>query len=105
MEETTAIQFPLVPLLAGVVLLFCRRSWVLPLFLAVTAFVSLKCRIYVGGLNFYTARILLVFAWARILTKGEHRDFQFLPFDTAFVLYCCSMVIAETLRRGAPGAL
>src|ERR1019366_7745118 len=93
----------LIILFGGAVIFFGPRHWVLPTILALTVFVSMQFHVFIFGLNFYLARILLVFAWARVLARGEHHGFHVLPMDRAFVLFCCSMVLVETLRRGWPG--
>ena len=92
-------------LLAGLLLLLGPRKYVLPTFLVVTAFLALQNRIYILGLNFFTARILLLFAWARVLARGEYRGLEFRPMDKALVLFGCWSVVSETLQRGAPGTV
>ena len=103
MEVSLPSHILLIFLLGGGLILFGPRPWVLPAILTLTVFVSMRFHVLVFGLNFYFARLLLPFAWARVLAKGEHRGFQFLPMDRAFILFCCSMVLVETLRRGWPG--
>src|ERR1022692_4379170 len=103
MQANLPPQILLIFLRGGGLILFGPRSWVLPAILALTVFVSMQFHVYIFGLNFYFARLLLVVAWARVLARGEHHGLKFLPVDQALVLFCCSMVLVETLRRGLPG--
>src|ERR1035437_3458458 len=89
-------QWVAIMLLAGLLLLLGPRKYVLPTFLVVTAFLALQNRIYILGLNFFTARILLLFAWARVLARGEYRGLEFRPMDKALVLFGCWSVVSET---------
>ena len=103
MEADTPAHILLIILLGGALIFFGPRPWVLPAILALTVFVSMRFHVFVFGLNFYIARILLLLAWARVLIRGEHHGLRFLPMDRAFVLFAGSMVLVETLRRGWPG--
>ena len=103
MEANLPPHIMLILLLGGGLILFAPRPWILPVILALTVFVSMGFHIFIFGLNFYFARLLMLFAWARVLAKGEHRGFRMLPMDRAFILFCGSMVLVETLRRGWPG--
>lgn len=101
--EMITPQWLSIILVAGSLLLFGPRKYVLPTLLVVTAFLSLQNRIYILGFNFFTARILLLFAWVRVLARGEHRGLELRPMDTAWILFCCWSVVTETLQRGMPG--
>ena len=103
--EMITPQWVAILLVAGSLLLFGPRKYVLPTLLVITAFFSLENRVYILGLNFFTARILLFFAWARVLARGEQRGLEFLPMDKAMILFCCWSVISETLQRGLPGTI
>lgn len=110
MNETAATglmtpQWLLIVLGAAAVILFGPRRWVLPTLLVVTAFCSNENRIYVLGNNFFTARILLLFGWVRVLSRGEHRGFQFLPMDKAWILFSACLVLTETMQRGLAGTV
>ena len=84
-------------------LLFGPRKWVLPLILVVTAFFSYQNHVFILGLNFFPARMLLLIAWTRILARREYPGLQLVPLDKAWILYCCWSVITETLQRGGAG--
>jgi hypothetical protein len=105
LNQMISPQWVLTLLGTALALLFGPRKWVLPLILVVTAFFSIKNRIYILDLNFFTVRILLLFAWARVLVRGEHRELEILPMDKAVVLFCCWSVVTETLQRGMPGTI
>jgi hypothetical protein len=96
-------QFVILMSLGALMVFFGPRNWVLPTFLALTVFVAMSFNVVLLGLNFYSGRIFLLLGWARVFAKGEHRGVKFLPLDKAFLLFACSMVAIETLRRGLPG--
>ena len=103
MSNTTSPLFLLIILLGGLAILFGPRRWVLPLFLALSIFLSMGFHVYFLGLNFFTIRILLIFAGVRVLARGEYRGLGFVALDKAYLSLCIWMIIAETLRRQIPG--
>jgi hypothetical protein len=104
-SNTTSPLFLLIILLGGLAILLGPRRWVLPLFLSLSFLLSMDFHVFIFGLNFFTIRILLALAWARVLTRGEYHGLRFVALDKAFLLFCVWMVIAETLLRGIPGLL
>ncbi len=103
MEANLPPLILLIFLFGGLVIFLAPRPWILPAILALTVFVSMQFNILIFGFNFFIARILLLLAWIRILIRREHQGVKFLPMDRAFIGFCCSMVLVETLRRGWPG--
>jgi hypothetical protein len=103
MEANLPPHILIIFLLGGGLILFAPRNWILPAILGLTVFVSMGFNFYLFDLNFFISRVLLLFAWVRVLARGEYRGLQVLPMDRAFVAFCCSMVLVETLRRGWPG--
>lgn len=74
------------------------RKYLLIPFFVVALFIPLEQRIVVAGLHFMMARILLIFAWARLLLTGSHRQrdgrkFRMNPLDKAFVLWVSFTVV------------
>jgi hypothetical protein len=48
-------------------------------------------------------RVLLIAAWVRILSRGEHRDLQISALDKAFMLLSACLILTETLQTGGAG--
>jgi hypothetical protein len=103
--ENATVQWIAVLLLAGIVMVCGPRKWVLPIFLTATVFWGLQNRVYIFGMNFFTARILLLFAWARVIARGEYQGLQILPLDKAFILFSIWSLLTETIQRGTAGAV
>ncbi|PQO43901.1 hypothetical protein C5Y93_22205 [Blastopirellula marina] len=78
----------LVLLICGVLLLTVQRKYaVLPL-LALVCFISGRQCLAIAGVNFYFLRVLvLFFGAARVLMKGELRQFQFCALDRWILAY------------------
>jgi len=94
-----------VTLLMGVWLLRSARSQaVLPLTL-VACLIPLTQRVVVGGLDFSMVRILIVFGWIRILSRGELRGFRAIPLDYALCAWLFFGTLFYSLREGHLGAL
>jgi hypothetical protein len=48
-------------------------------------------------------RVLLLCAWTRFLMRGEHRGLVLSAIDKALILFCCCLVLTETLQVGTAG--
>lgn len=103
METELPFHILLIFIAGAGLIYFGPKHWILPTILVLTAFVATQFHVMIFGLNFFLSRVLLFFALLRILVRGEHRGLQILPMDRAFILFCASMVLVETLRRGWPG--
>jgi hypothetical protein len=103
--EMITPQWVALLLLASLVLFFGPRKYVLPTMLVATAFLALQNRIYILNFNFFTARILLLVAWVRVLSRGEHRGLEIRPMDKALMMFSFWSIISETLLRGFPGTI
>ena len=95
----------------GVSLLVVPRRWAL-LPLCVTAcFVPMQHRIVLGGLDFDMGRIMILFGWARVFLRKEHRQLTPTSLDKVFVtwlgvgtlFYCLRVLSIDALifRAGA----
>lgn len=92
-------------LLMGIWLLRSPRSQaVLPLTL-VACLIPLTQRLVLGGLDFSMIRVLIVFGWIRILSRGELRGFRAIPLDYALCTWLALGTLMYTLREGNVGAL
>lgn len=101
--EVVTPQWVAILCVAGLLILFGPRKYILPTFLVVATFLSLYNRVYIFGFNFFTSRILLLLVWTRILSRGEHRGLTLKPLDKAWILFCLWGLVTETLQRGGPG--
>lgn len=91
------------PLGLGFTLAMCFLLLVLPrkyaLFpvLAMVCYMTMGMRVMIADLNFTMIRILLVFAWARLLLRGEFRRIQLNTLDKVVIAMTISSLIAYTL--------
>ncbi len=105
MNSAMSPQSLIILMLGGLVIFFGRRSWILPTFLALTILVSISSHIMIWEMNFFPSRILLLFACARVLARGEYRELEFKPIDKALILLSAWMLITEILQRQIPGLI
>jgi hypothetical protein len=91
-------------LLGGVLICILPRKYVLPLLLTIAVFVSMRQRFIIFGLGFMVHRILLLFAWARVLAKGEFRDLASTKIDKVMIALCVWTTLAETFLWLTPAA-
>ncbi len=66
---------------------FVRRDRVAFPFLAVACLVTHAQRIVVADLDFSMLRIVILAGWARILLRGETRNYRFHPLDGALLVW------------------
>src|ERR1051325_5810291 len=91
-------------LLVGVsVVLFGSRKWILPTFIALSVLMSLALHLVIMGQNLMPHRILILCGLARLIGRGEHRGFTLSKMDKAFLMFCCYLIITETIQFGMPG--
>ncbi len=94
--ETHLAPFALVLLLIGIVLiLFLPRKYAVIPFLLVSFFVPNGVNLVLGPFHFYALRILLVFAWLRILfgRRSSEHPFRLNPIDKSFLCYAISAAV------------
>lgn len=78
-------------------IMFSDRK-LLPIPLILTAcMIPYMQRVVVGGIDFTLVRILIIFAWIRILLKSEHHYIQYNRTDKIMILYVIVNIIAYTL--------
>lgn len=77
-------------------LLLPRRHAIYPV-LALVCYMTMGQRVMIGGLNFTMIRILIVFGWARLVTRGELRRISFNAIDGCLVAWAVVGVIAHTM--------
>lgn len=99
--STTLTVASLVLLLAAILLFFLlRRKYLIVTLLFVSAFIPMGMVVMVGPLHFTTSRILLPFAWLRIVTYLRSHRFQWNTVDKAMVFYALATTICGVLLWG-----
>jgi len=92
-------------LLMGVLILVLPRRYAMLPVLALTCYMTMGMRVMVGGLNFTMIRILLVFAWTRLVFRGELRRINLNALDKTIIACQASGMLAYTLLYGDFDAL
>ncbi len=82
----------------GVVLL-PRRFAISPLIL-MASFIPSAQRLVISGLDFDLMRILVLFAWARLLLRNELKGFIWNRLDSLMVAWMVSGTLVYTLQQG-----
>ena len=73
-----------------------RRYATVPIILLM-CYMTMGMRIMVADLNFTMIRVLLVFAWARLVIRGELRKLELNRIDKVIILYIVAGVVTYTL--------
>lgn len=85
----------------GLIMLFVSRKYaVIPMFL-MACFVAQAQRIVVAGLDFDLLRVLVLFGWIRVFSRGEMSGFVWKSLDAVLLLWAISSTIAYTLLYGS----
>lgn len=89
----------------GVVMLFIRRDRAIVPVLLVACLVTNAQRIVVGGLDFSMLRIVVLFGWARVLSRGETAHYRFHLLDSVLPIWLALGTVAYVLGpRGSVDA-
>jgi hypothetical protein len=80
---------------AIILILVSPRKYIIVPFLMVGLFLPGSEEIVIGSLHFFTFRILLIFAWMRVLAgrRSDQDKFHMNPIDKAFLYYALSSAI------------
>lgn len=81
-----------------------RRYAVLPT-LALACFVSPAQRLVIATLDFNLVRLMVVFAWLRLLVRGEYAAFRWRTLDKLLLAWAGVGVLTYSLLHGTVGAL
>lgn len=98
--ETHLAPIALILLLIGIVLiLFLPRKYTVVPFLLVSLWVPNGVTVVLGPFHFYALRILLIFAWVRVLfgRRSSEHPFRMNPIDKAFLCYAISAAVIYCL--------
>src|SRR5688500_14275639 len=94
----------MVVVLGGAMLAVPRRYAVWPM-IVMACFVAPAQRVVIATLDFNLLRIMVVFGWIRLLTRGEATGFRWRTLDTLMVAFCMWRVIAGLMLRGTVQSL
>ena len=85
-------------LLMGIMMLFLSRRYaIIPMLLA-TLFITELQRIVIMSLDFNMMRILVLFGWVRVLSRGEIRSFKLNKIDKILILWAIVGVLIYTVK-------
>jgi len=79
------------------------RTWSLAPLLMLTCLVPAGQRVVIAGLDFTFLRLLVMFAWLRILVRGEIRPIRWSYLDFVVIVWAVVAAALETLRAEDPG--
>ena len=98
------VGFTVVLLLGMLVLGAPRKFAALPM-LIMACSVAPAQRIVIGTLDFNMMRIMVLFGWLRLVSRGEYRGLRWCSADTALVAWSVIAMLAFTFLNGTVGAL
>lgn len=96
MEDGTsfsALGLSLIILFGALTVVLPRRYAILPV-LASTVLLTIGQQVSIGGFNFHTLRLILLFGWVRILVRGETRNLSLTRIDKTVLLW---MLVASLI--------
>jgi hypothetical protein len=80
-----------------VLLVILPRKYAMFPILALVCYMTMGMRVMIVGLNFTMIRILLMFAWFRLIARGEYRRIKFNTLDKVVIATCISGLVAYVL--------
>ena len=86
--------------MAALTLFVARPHALIPL-LITTCYMPLGQAFVIGGVHLQFFRILLLVGWARVLSRGEHRELELTRMDRLFLYWAAATVVLGTLA--SPG--
>lgn len=92
-------------LLMGVLVIVLPRRYALLPVIALTCYMTMGMRVMVAGMNFTMMRILLLFAWARLLLRSELRRIRLNQIDKAIIWFAVFGVVIYTVLWGTSDAV
>jgi hypothetical protein len=102
----TAFGFFFAATLCALLVMVPRRNAPIPFILAV-CYITIAQQFIIGGLHFTVVRVLILFAWLRLLMRGElqERGLVLNAIDRAIILWAASDVLFYCLRLQTTAAL
>lgn len=94
----------LVALVLGITLVMVPRRYAVVPMLLLACFIPSAQRIVIMGADFNLLRILVVFAWVRLLVRSEFYGFQWNRLDTMMIAWMGSGTLIFTMAYGTQSA-
>ncbi|MGI6460289.1 MAG: O-antigen ligase family protein [Candidatus Hydrogenedentales bacterium] len=91
-------------LILGVALVLLPRRFSVYPMIVMASFISSAQRVVISGLDFDLLRILVLFAWARVLSRNEFKGFLWNRLDSLLLAWMASGTIVYTLQQGTSSA-
>src|SRR5690242_18590561 len=73
--------------LCGVFMLLVPRRYAVIPMLVMACVIAPAQRFYIAGANFTLLRIMVIFGWIRVITRGETRGFRWRSLDCLLIAY------------------
>ena len=84
-------------IILGIATLTLPRQWCIVPMLVMACFIAPAQRLIVGGMDFTLLRILVLFAWIRLLAWQEWRGFRWHPIDYVIIAWASVKTLAYTV--------
>jgi len=81
-----------------------RRHALLPMII-MACFISQAQRIVILGANFNLIRVMVLFGWARVMTRGEFKGFRWVLLDRLIIAWAVARTVIYTIQWGDTSAL
>ena len=97
------VALAMIIVLGTAMLLLPRRHALLPMVI-MACFISQAQRVVILGANFNLIRVMVLFGWARIISRGEYSPFKWLTLDKLVMSWAIVRTIIFTIQRAEFGA-
>lgn len=87
-------------LVLGLATLMLPRKYAIYPMIVMACFISPAQRIVIATLDFSLLRIMVLFGWARVLMRGEHRGFKWKRMDHLVVAWTVISALVNIVQRG-----
>ena len=103
---TTLHPIGIALLLAAILAIFVvRREWMLLPIIVLTCLAPAAQRVVVLGFDLHFMRILVIFAWLRLITRGERRPLHWTTLDRLVLWWAFASTLIFAARRASSGAI
>ncbi len=92
-------------IILGIAVQFVPRRYVIVPMFIMACFLSARQRITIVGADFTMLRMMVLFAWIRVMLKSEWRGVRFHAIDRSIILFAISGTVIYSIREGALGDL
>jgi len=92
-------------LVLGVATLVLPRRYAIAPMILLVCLIPARQRLVVASIDFTLLRIMVMFAWIRLLTRGELFALRLIPLDYAIIAWTVFATLIPVIRTGSSGAL